>query len=53
MQLDEYKVGLPPNLWEKATSEQHLNELILKYMERYPHYDVIGVSNGFAICIRK
>lgn len=49
-----YRVGLNPDFWKRATSKEHLKELILNYMNKsYPHYRVIRVEKGFAICERR
>jgi hypothetical protein len=48
---DLYKVLLPKWIWE-AKDKEHLKQLVLGYMKRYPHYTVKSVKNGFAICER-
>jgi hypothetical protein len=51
--LYKTNVLLPAWIWEKATGQEHLKQLVLQYMQRYPDYSVIAVKNGFAICARK
>ncbi len=46
-------VLLPAWIWEKATDKNHLKQLVLEYMSRYPDYVVKKIRNGFAICERK
>lgn len=46
-------VLLPAWIWEKATDKNHLRQLVLEYMRRYPNYTVKAVKNGFAVCIRE
>lgn len=48
-----YKVLLPEWIWKEAKDKEHFKELVLQYMERYPHYQVIKVQDKFAICVRK
>jgi hypothetical protein len=48
-----YKVLLPKWIWERAQAKEDVKRMILKYMERYPHYHVSGIQNGKAICERK
>jgi len=47
------RVLLPKRLWEQARDQEHLKQLILEYMARYPDYQIKSVKNGFAICIRE
>lgn len=47
------KVLLPRRIWEEAEDKEHLKQLILEYMARYPHYKVIKIQGKFAVCIRK
>ncbi|MGP7817739.1 hypothetical protein [Niallia sp. 01092] len=46
-------VVLPERLWEEAKDAEHLKELILQYMQRYPQLKVKTVHNGMAVCKRK
>lgn len=48
-----YKVLLPRWIWEQAQSKEQFRQLVVEYMQRYPHYQVIGIKDGFAICKRK
>jgi len=48
-----YKVLLPERLWREAKDKDHLKQLVLQYMQRYPKYVVKSVKNGFAVCDRK
>lgn len=48
-----YKVLLPNRIFDQASDKLHLIQLILKYMQRYPHYAFLYEENGFAICERK
>lgn len=47
------RVLLPKRLWEQARDQEHLKQLILEYMVRYPDYQIKSVKNGFAICERR
>ena len=53
--IDEtpYKVLLPRWIWEEAQSKEHFKQLVLEYMQRYPHYKVKSVQGKFAICERR
>lgn len=46
------KVLLPSRLFQEARDEDHLNQLIVEYMVRYPDYEVKAIENGFAICTK-
>lgn len=48
---DKYRVKLPKWVFNPS-DEQEQESLIKRYMQRYPHYFVIQVENGFAICER-
>jgi hypothetical protein len=48
-----YRVLLPKWIWEQAADKDHFKKLVLDYMRHYPHYAVISVKSGFAICNRK
>ncbi|WP_026908925.1 hypothetical protein [Paucisalibacillus globulus] len=50
--LVPYKVLLPKRIFKKAKSEQEVQALTKEYMQRYPHYSLIDIENGFAICER-
>lgn len=43
-------VRLPDWIWEKAKNEEHLKELVLQYMQRYPDYTLIEIKGRFAVC---
>jgi hypothetical protein len=48
-----YKVLLPPRIVEvEKVDIKEFNRLVEGYMQRYPHYVVIGVKDGFALCER-
>ena len=51
----EYKTNvlLPSWIFKEARDKEHLKQLILEYMVRYPDYQIKSVKNGFAICIRE
>ena len=48
-----HKVLLPSWIWEEAKDKEHLKQLILQYMTRYPDYSIKKVKGRFAICVRK
>lgn len=48
-----YKVLLPARIWERAQNKEHLKELVLNYMRRYPDYSIKKVKGRFAICERR
>ena len=48
---NQIKVLLPKWVFE-PTSKKEQNTLIMQYMQRYPHYAVIAIENGFAVCER-
>jgi hypothetical protein len=48
-----HKVLLPSWIWEKAQDKDHLKQLVLNYMKRYPDYSIKKVKGRFAICERK
>lgn len=50
--LVPYKVLLPKRIFNKAKDEKEVQALVLDYMQRYPHYSLIDIENGFAICDR-
>ncbi|WP_200411395.1 hypothetical protein [Virgibacillus salexigens] len=50
--LVPYKVLLPKWVYEQPISEDEFYSSVLQYMQRYPHYHVLYVENGFAICER-
>lgn len=47
------KVVLPERLWKEARDDNHLKQLVLDYMQRYPDYVVIRIENPFAVCERR
>jgi hypothetical protein len=47
-----YKVLLPKRIFRKAKSEQEVQALTKEYMMRYPHYSLICIEDGFALCER-
>lgn len=47
------KVLLPAWIWEEAQNKDHLKQLVLNYMSRYPDYSIKKVKKPFAICVRK
>lgn len=47
------KVLLPAWIFEQAEDEQHLKQLVLEYMKRYPDYVVKKVKGHFAVCERR
>lgn len=47
---DKYRVLLPKWVFKSDENEQYA--LVKKYMQRYPHYILISVKNGFAVCER-
>lgn len=47
------KVLLPERLWKEAKNQEHLDELILEYMQRYPDYVVKYIESHFAVCERR
>jgi hypothetical protein len=49
---DQYRVLLPKWIWEKATSKEEAKRFVKDYMKHYPHYRVVAVKDGFAICQR-
>ena len=51
--LVPYKVLLPKRLFQENKIDEELMDLVLDYMERYPHYHIVSIENGFAICERK
>lgn len=53
MQQVPYRVLLPDWIWEEAQDEKHFKQLVLQYMQRYPHYVVRKVQGKFAVCERK
>ncbi|MCU4976175.1 hypothetical protein AB3U43_23055 [Bacillus cereus] len=56
MLLDKslHRVLLNPEVFQKATSEQHLIYLVKQYLKiGYKNYRLLRVENGFAICKRE
>lgn len=43
-------VLLPNWIWDKAHDKQELQQLIIKYMKRYPGYTILKVKGRFAVC---
>ncbi|WP_096269476.1 hypothetical protein [Paucisalibacillus globulus] len=50
--LVPFRVLLPKRIFEDAKTEQEVQALTKEYMQRYPHYFLIYIENGFAICER-
>lgn len=48
-----YKVLLPERILKEVNHIDHFKKLVLDYMRRYPHYAVIRVEKGFAVCARR
>lgn len=48
----EHKVLLPGWIFDQAEDNNHLKQLVLSYMTRYPNYTVKSVKGVFAICER-
>lgn len=46
-------VVLPDWIFEQARDTEHLKQLVLEYMKRYPDYVVKSVKDRMAICERK
>jgi hypothetical protein len=53
MSFPDYKVLLPKRIWRENTSKENIVAAVKDYMNRYPHYRVKGVKDGFAICERR
>jgi transposase len=51
----EYKVLLPERILEQRQMIKSVifRQLVMNYMERYPHYTVNRVEGDFAVCSRK
>lgn len=47
-----YKVLLPKHIFKGQKSEKEVLALTKEYMQRYPHYTLIRIENGFAVCER-
>ncbi|MEN2765804.1 hypothetical protein [Ornithinibacillus xuwenensis] len=43
-------VKLPEWIWEQARDQEHMKQLVLKYMQRYPGYTIKKVKGRFAVC---
>ena len=50
--LVNYRVLLPKWVFESSLTNDDVQAKALNYMQRYPHYIVIKIENGFAICSR-
>ncbi|MBP1950258.1 hypothetical protein [Virgibacillus litoralis] len=50
--LVPFRVLLPKWVYDKAENQQEIHNKALEYMQRYPHYTVTNIKNGFAICER-
>lgn len=48
--LNQSNVLLPAWIFEQAKDVDHLKELVLDYMKRYPGYRVLKVKGKFAVC---
>ncbi|MBW8350743.1 hypothetical protein K0H71_15005 [Bacillus sp. IITD106] len=51
--INHTKVLLPSWIFEKAEDKEHLKQLVLQYMARYPDYVVKSVKGRFAVCERR
>jgi hypothetical protein len=47
-----FRVLIPERIFKEANTEKEIIELVLQYMQRYPHYDFKYLENNFAICER-
>ncbi|MCM3735571.1 hypothetical protein M3215_07000 [Bacillus cytotoxicus] len=48
-----HRVLLNPKIFQQATSEQHLIQLVQKYLEKgYKNYRLSRIEDEFAICER-
>ena len=50
--LNPYKVLLPKWVFKEEDNEKQVQARAQYYMQRYPHYNLIRIENGFAICGR-
>jgi len=50
--LVPYKVLLPQWVFEHVETDQEVLTNTIQYIQRYPHYTVNRIENGFAICER-
>ncbi|EIT85948.1 hypothetical protein A374_08934 [Fictibacillus macauensis ZFHKF-1] len=48
-----YRVLLPKRIWRECSTKAEIVQAVKEYMQRYPHYIVKGVKNGFALCERR
>lgn len=48
--LNQSKVLLPAWIFEQAKDTNHLKQMVLDYMKRYPGYRVLKVKGRLAIC---
>ena len=46
-------VVLPEWVFNQAKDTEHLKQLVLQYMKKYPEYKVKAVKNGMAVCIKE
>lgn len=56
MLLDKtlHRVLLNPKIYQQATSEQHLIQLVRQYLAKgYKNYRLLRIEDGFAICKRE
>lgn len=44
---------MPAWIFEQAKDKEHLKQLVLEYMQRYPDYVVKSVKKKFAVCERR
>ncbi|MDY0396808.1 hypothetical protein ACFSMW_14770 [Virgibacillus halophilus] len=49
---EQYNVLLPKWVF-KPENEKEQTSLAMYYMQSYPHYDVLFIKNGFAMCVRR
>jgi len=47
---DKINVRLPEWIWEQAQDKEHLKQLVIQYMRKYPDYTILKVKGKFAVC---
>lgn len=50
--IEHFRVLLPKWIFEKAKNDDEIHAYVNKYMQRYPHYTLLKIENGFAVCDR-
>lgn len=50
--LVKFRVLLPKWVFENSLTDEDVQANTINYMQRYPHYVLIKIENGFAICDR-